>query len=311
MTFPRYPNPARRAKLLQAHQLRQQGLTLRQIAQEMGCAHSTVAAYLKDFELFRADLIQELAADQLVVHLLQLADLNDEHHDRRRADIRELRLLLTAVPHIRRDESERTQELVQGGVSVDRYGQRYPRPERFFPPTPEEIEQINQPHAEPNADLDPDQALVCTPEPARTAPNSTEQELSASPLPPLQGRCPVEPAPAHAGDRGGAPPAKHAEHTDEPARTKSNKPEQETAQTPAQDGESAETGQISPDPALQQAIDDIDRRLKDILSDRDWLNDYPSRNPRHPERRKALRLVEQKQALLAQLHAEPEAPDAA
>ena len=176
MSFPNFPNPARRAKLLQAHHLRQQGLTLRQIAREMNCAHSTVAAYLKDFELFRADLIQELAADQLVVHLLQLADLDDPHHDRRRADIRELRLLLTAVPKIRRDESERTQELVQGGVSVDRYGQRYPRPEHFFPPTPEEIEQINQPHGQPRRPSStPTNRSPSPPNPAeqnRTPPNT-------------------------------------------------------------------------------------------------------------------------------------------
>ena len=240
MSFPNFPNPARRAKLLQAHQLRQQGLTLRQIAREMGCAHSTVAAYLKDFELFRADLIHELAADQLVSHLLQLADLDDPHHDRRRADIRELRLLLTAVPKIRRDEAERTQELVQGGVSVDRYGQRYPRPERFFPPTPEEIQQIEAPPAEPNADLDPDQPLALTPEPSRTAPNASE-------------------------------------HTAAPARTEPNKPEHAIEQSPDDNGESEESGHNSPPQAaypgyiddpqdpLIQAVDGHDPRIREYL----------------------------------------------
>lgn len=60
--------------MLQAHLLRQQDLTLRQIATRMNCAHSTVAGYLADFERYRSDLIQELAADQLVTHLIQLAD---------------------------------------------------------------------------------------------------------------------------------------------------------------------------------------------------------------------------------------------
>ncbi len=246
MSFPNFPNPARRAKLLQAHQLRQQGLTLRQIAQAMGCAHSTVAAYLKDFELFRADLIHELAADQLVSHLLQLADLDDPHHDRRRADIRELRLLLTAVPKIRRDESERTQELVQGGVSVDRYGQRYPRPERFFPPTPEEIEQINQPHANPETELDPDQPLALAPEPSRTEPNASEH-------------------------------AERAQDTDAPARTEPNKPEHAIEQSPDDNGESEESGQNSPPQApypgyiddpqdpLIQAVDGRDPRIREYL----------------------------------------------
>ncbi len=245
MSFPNFPNPARRAKLLQAHQLRQQGLTLRQIAQEMGCAHSTVAAYLKDFELFRADLIQELAADQLVVHLLQLADLDDPHHDRRRADIRELRLLLTAVPKIRRDESERTQELVQGGVSVDRYGQRYPRPEHFFPPTPEEIQQIEAPPAEPNADLDPDQPLALAPAPSRTEPNASEHD-------------------------------ERAQDADAPARTEPNKPEHAIEQSPNHNSESNQPGQNPPSQAPYPGyIDDPQDPLIQAVDGPDpWIREY-------------------------------------
>ena len=98
MSFPRFPDPARRAKLLQAHQLRQQGLTMRQIAHEMDCAVSTVSGYLRDYELFRSDLIHELAADQIVSHLIQLAQPDDPQHEQRLADLRELRLLLTSLP---------------------------------------------------------------------------------------------------------------------------------------------------------------------------------------------------------------------
>ena len=166
MSFPNFPNPTRRNKLLHAHQLRQQGLTLRQIAEIMNCAHSTVSVYLSDFELFRTDLIQELAADQIVSHVIQLADLADEHHDRRLAALRELRLLLTAVPHIRRDEDDRVRELTQGGVSVDRYGNRYPAPSRIYPPTPQETAELEQNAQLPaQTELDPDQPLTVTSDP--------------------------------------------------------------------------------------------------------------------------------------------------
>ena len=137
MSYPNFPNPARRARILEAHQLRQQGLTLREIAKIMGCAHSTVAGYLRDYELFRVDLMRELAADQIVSHAIQLAEVDSEHHDRRLAAMREFRLLLTALPEIRRDEDDRTRELTSGQVHVDRYGNRYATPNRMFPPTQE------------------------------------------------------------------------------------------------------------------------------------------------------------------------------
>ncbi|MYD73380.1 MAG: hypothetical protein F4Y11_03750, partial [Chloroflexi bacterium] len=122
MSFPHYPNPARRARIFEAQQLRMQGLTMRQIAERMHCSVSTVHAYLRDYELFRSDLIQELAADHIVDHLIHFADPDDPLHDQRRADLHELRLLLSALPQIRRDESDRSAELLQGGVAVDRYG---------------------------------------------------------------------------------------------------------------------------------------------------------------------------------------------
>ncbi len=170
MSFPHYPDAARRDSILQAQQLRQEGLTMRQIARRMDRAVSTVHAYIHDFEQFRTDLIGELAADQIVTHLIQLTDIDDERHDRRLAAIRELRLLLASLPEIHRGEADRTTEILQAGVAVDRYGKRYPKPDRMYPPTPEELAQTEQP------------------EPARTQPNKPEQEHT--PIPAHNGKSP-------------------------------------------------------------------------------------------------------------------------
>ena len=190
MSFLNFPDPARRAKLFQAHQLRQQGLTLRQIAKIMGCAHSTVAAYLEEFEFFRADLLHELAADQLVCHMIQLADIGDEHHGQRLATVRELRLLLGSVAQIRRDEDDRTRELTQAGVGVDRYGHRLLVPDRTYPPTPEELAKIERTGRSPvQTELDPDQPLTYAPVPDSSgdpldspdeSPNPAEQNRTSS-----------------------------------------------------------------------------------------------------------------------------------
>ena len=287
MSFPHFPDPARRAKILQAHQLRQQGLTLRQIAEIMGCAHSTVAGYLRDFEHFRADLLHELAADQIVCHVIQLADIADEHHDKRLAAVRELRLLLGAVPDIRRDEHDRARELTQNGLSVDRYGQRHLMLNRQYFPTPEELDQLEQAAHTPietDFDLDPDQPLACPP-----VPDSLD-----SPVPDL------------IGDPLGSP----QDITTDQTRTEPNKAEQESSENPAQDAESS----IPERKSLQRAIDNVDRQLEEALRYRDWINDYPPHNPGHTARVEALALVEKRDALLAQLQqltAETEAPDAA
>ena len=271
MSFPNYPNPARRAKLLRAHQLRQQGLTLRQIAQRMDCAHSTVAGYLSDFEQFRADLTHELAADQIVSHLIQLADVADEHHERRLSAVRELRLLLNSISDIRRSEDDRTRELTQASVSVDRYGNRYPMPNRMYPPTPEELAQTEQPLTP--ARIDPDQPLACPTEP--TSDSIPTQHRGGRNLAVTAGGSPSEPL--------------------SPNQTNLNKSEQEITQNPAHNGTSADTDQHSPPPAEQPehsrpgAVPDSTRRLLEY-SERDWINDYPSHNPDHPLRLAALQL---------------------
>ena len=197
MSFPNYPNPARRARILEAQQLRMQGLTMRQIARRMQCSVSTVHSYLRDFELFRTDLIQELAADQIVTHLIQFSDLDDPHHEQRRADLHELRLLLSAIPQIHRDESDRSAELLQGGVAVDRYGARYPKADRLHPPTPEETEQMQQPTT--TEDPDPDQPLAFIPE---TGPDQTSQPAPANPQERTNALDPLSP-PSEGGDAAG------------------------------------------------------------------------------------------------------------
>ncbi len=269
MSFPHFPNPARRAKLLHAHQLRQQGLTLRQIAQRMDCAHSTVSGYLSDFELFRTDLIQELAADQIVSHVIQLADLADEHHDRRLAALRELRLLLGAVPKIRYDEYQRVGVLTQAGVSVDRYGNRHPMLNRRHPPTPQESAKLKRNAQLPaQTELDPDLPMTC---PA---------DSTAPPVPDL------------IGDPLGAPTEEPADEPAAPIRTKSNKSEQNTDENPAHNGKSAINDQKSPPPTEHTPPSAVPDEIRAFLehSTRDWINDYPRHNPDHPLRQAALQL---------------------
>ena len=211
MSFPNYPDPAQRALMLQAYVLRQQGLTYRQIGERMDRSVSTVHGYLRDYELFRSDIIAELAADQIVSHLVQLADLDDPHHDRRLADIRELRLLLSSLPAFRSGEIERTGDILQPGVAIDRYGNRFLKPDRAHPPTPEEIAEVERAEqAQSAAHLNPDQPLAYCPEPARTQQNGAEQE--APTFPRLDAPRP---------NRGPSP------HSD-PARKQPNAPEQKT-----------------------------------------------------------------------------------
>ena len=73
-------NPAKRAKRLQAHSLRCQGLTYRQIGERMRCAHSTAARYVRDFEANRAEIIESLAADLLVHSVANLQNPDPDLH---------------------------------------------------------------------------------------------------------------------------------------------------------------------------------------------------------------------------------------
>ncbi len=263
MSMPNYPNPARRARILEAQQLREQGLTIRKIAAIMDCSVSTAHGYLRDYELFRTDLIQELAADQIVSHMIQLADPDDPQHEQRLADIRELRLLLTSLPQIRRDEDDRHQQLIGGGVCVDKYGNRYTLPARFYPPTAEEQEASQQPpEKSPAGRPNPDVPLAYIPEPTRapepaplpqpahieptrTAPNAAEQD-HRHPTPAPASQFPSPPA-----ERGEMPKAEGGSPQPEqpdPTRTQPNKPEQENTPNPAHNGKSSDLAQDSPFP---------------------------------------------------------------
>ncbi|MCY3733700.1 MAG: helix-turn-helix domain containing protein [Chloroflexi bacterium] len=282
MSFPTYPNPARRARILEAQQLRMQALTMREIAQRMHCSVSTVHAYLRDYELFRADLIQELAADQIVANLIQLGDSDDPHHDQHRADLHELRLLLTSLPQIRRDESDRSVELLQTGIAVDRYGNRYSKTDRLHPPTAEETEQMQQ-VGPPVQDLDPDQPLAFLPEPSRTEPNASEQDFRPPP-----------PREVSRSDGGRRPQPADLEAD----RTDPNKPEQEIHQNPAHNSKSADPDQNFSAPNEQPQPNPVPDKIRAILerSDRDWITDYHPHSPDHPLRLAAIQLKKEREA---------------
>ena len=305
MSFPNYPNPARRARILEAQQLRMQALTMRQIAERMRCSVSTVHAYLRDYELFRADLIQELAADQIVANLIQLSDSDDPHHDQHRADLHELRLLLTSLPQIRRDESDRSVELLQTGIAVDRYGNRFAKTDRLHPPTPEETEQMQQ-AGPPAQDLDPDQPLAFLPEPSRTEPNASEQQHNPGPIS-------VAPRP-DAGPRASNTPSRTESPSPQPTpndeanhdRTDPNKPEQEIHQNPAHNSKSADPDQNfsapnpneQPEQPEQPQPNPVPDEIRAILerSDRDWITDYHPHSPDHPLRLAAIQLKKEAEA---------------
>ena len=300
MSFPSYPNPARRARILEAQQLRMQALTMRQIAERMHCSVSTVHAYLRDYELFRSDLVQELAADQIVTNLIHLGDHDDPHHDRRRADLHELRLLLTALPQIRRDESDRSVELLQTGVAVDRYGKRYTKTDRLHPPTPEETEQMQQ-AGPPAQDLDPDQPLAFVPEPSRTEPNATEQQHNPGPpsVAPRPDAGPSAPNTASTTESRSPQPTPNDEA--ERTRTNPNKPEQEIHQNPAHNATSAVSDQNFPEPneqPEQPQPNPVPDKIRAILerSDRDWITDYHPHSPNHPLRLAAIQLKKEAEA---------------
>ena len=92
--------PAKRAKRLQAHSLRCQGLTYRQIGERMHCAHSTAAQYVRDFEAHRAEIIESLAADLLVHSVANLQTPDPDLHAQHINAARELRLLVNSLDEV-------------------------------------------------------------------------------------------------------------------------------------------------------------------------------------------------------------------
>ena len=77
-----------------------------QIAELLGCARSTVYAYLRDFRLYRDHILRTVAADRLAdqLYLLTYPDTQPEQHQRHIATTRELRLLLLNLPDIQQPE---------------------------------------------------------------------------------------------------------------------------------------------------------------------------------------------------------------
>ena len=111
-------SPALRAKLLRAYLLRCQGLTYRQIAQQMRCAHSTVGRYLREFQQRRQEITESLAEDQLLAVLEQLDQHEDTSHEGRIHAARELRLLLDALDRIT-DRRQRRQRRIEENHTAD------------------------------------------------------------------------------------------------------------------------------------------------------------------------------------------------
>ena len=67
-------SPQRRARIRQAHQLRQHGHTLRSIANQLNVSHSTIAEDLKLFETQRSEITAHVNHDLQLEHTLQLRD---------------------------------------------------------------------------------------------------------------------------------------------------------------------------------------------------------------------------------------------
>ncbi len=108
------PSPRRCHRILQAHHLRCQGRSLRQIAAELGCAHPTVSAYLRDLQLHRSHILHTVAADRLLdqVHLLTQPESDPAQHRQHVAAARELRLLLRDLPQLHELDEQQREQLV-------------------------------------------------------------------------------------------------------------------------------------------------------------------------------------------------------
>ena len=96
------PTPRRCRRIIEAHHLDCQGLSVEEIATKLRCARSTVYAYFRDFQLHRAHILRTVAADRLAdqVHILTTPDTDPDHHRQTVAATRELRLLLQSLPAI-------------------------------------------------------------------------------------------------------------------------------------------------------------------------------------------------------------------
>lgn len=107
------PSPRLCLRIIEAHHLHCQALTHQQIADRMGCARSTVSAYLRDFHRHRDHILHTVAGDQLLDQVYQLAqpDADPDQHRQRIAAARELRLLLRDLPQLEQHEQQRREQI--------------------------------------------------------------------------------------------------------------------------------------------------------------------------------------------------------
>ena len=84
-----------------------------QIARQLGCARSTVYAYLRDFRLYRDHILRTVAADRLAdqLYLLTHPDTKPEQSQRHIATARELRLLLLNFPDTRHPDAPESRRI--------------------------------------------------------------------------------------------------------------------------------------------------------------------------------------------------------
>ncbi|MCY3570908.1 MAG: hypothetical protein OXH19_06155 [Chloroflexi bacterium] len=108
MPTPNPPTPRRCRRILEAHHVDCQGLSPEDIATKLRCARSTVYAYFRDFQLYRAHILRTVAADRLAdqVHILTTPDTDPDQHRQTVAATRELRLLLQSLPAIEAQEDQ-------------------------------------------------------------------------------------------------------------------------------------------------------------------------------------------------------------
>ena len=228
-------SPVRRTKVLRAYELRCQGLTIRQIAAEMNCAPSTVLKYLRDFDAHRAEIIESLAAEQLVRSLQQLDSADGERHDRQIAATREFRLLLESLDRTadRRQRRERRvrenevhdlerehQQIYEIVETMLKYGYWDPEEDMsdFFEP-------VFGPRHNPDA-------------PKPNLPSAPQANPQPIPLP-----SPEQPPANRAQARR---ERKQQRAKSAQTRTKTNKAEQDSGQSPAKQGESSKPSSETP-----------------------------------------------------------------
>ena len=149
------PTPRRCRRMFEAHHLDCQGLSLRQIGARLGRAHSTVHAYLKDFQRHRDHVLRTVAADLLADQLHILTHPETETDQRRQAvsTTRELRLLLLNLPVIGEHKQQPFDSARIAEVDADALNQ-YPDEPGFDQTEPDQHSQIPEDSGRIETNLD-------------------------------------------------------------------------------------------------------------------------------------------------------------